>query len=183
MSEEGRGLRDELSRLANTNGTPGYVFAGSKTTTPAFSAGGAFQGDDILQRVDIGSGAPVEVGASGARAFTAAGGRDVFGDLQALADALATNDVAAVTASLDAIESSQKQLINERSRAGLLIGRLDTSSAIIEQLELDQNRRQSQVGAADPLEAYTRMNALGSALERSVAVSKKILDVTGIIRF
>lgn len=183
MSQEVLGLREELIRVANTKGTKGYIFAGSQTNSPAFDSSGAFRGDDVLQSVDIGSGAPVQVGASGARAFTAAGGRDVFADLQALSNALASNDVAGVSASLDTMESSQKQLINERSRAGLLVARLDTSTAVIEHLELDRGRRQEQVGAADPLGAYTRMNALGSSLERSVAVAKQILDVTGINRF
>jgi flagellar hook-associated protein 3 FlgL len=183
MAKEVRGLRDEMVRIANTRGTKGYIFAGSKSNAPAIDAAGLFQGDDVLQSVDIGSGAPVQVGASGARAFTAAGGRDVLADLDALAVALESDDRAGISASLDALDAGQKQLMNERSRAGLLVARLDTSTAVIEQLDLDSARRQEQVGAADPVDAYSRMNALGSALERSVAVSRQILDVTGVSRF
>jgi flagellar hook-associated protein 3 FlgL len=183
MAKEVRGVRDEMVRIANTRGTKGYIFAGSKTNAPAIDAAGTFQGDDVLQSVDIGSGAPVQVGVSGSRAFTAAGGREVLADLDALAVALESNDQAGISASLDVLDAGQKQLINERSRAGLLVARLDTSTAVIEQLDLDSARRQEQVGAADPVEAYSRMNALGSALERSVAVSRQILEVTGVSRF
>jgi flagellar hook-associated protein 3 FlgL len=183
MAKEVRGLRDEMVRIANTRGTKGYIFAGSKTNAPAIDAAGTFQGDDVLQSVDIGSGAPVQVGVSGARAFTAVGGRDVLADLDALAVALESNDQAATSVIIDVLDAGQKQLVNERSRAGLLVARLDTSTAVIEQLDVDSARRQEQVGAADPVEAYSRMNALGSALERSVAVSRQILDVTGVSRF
>jgi len=183
MALEVRGLKEELIRVANTKGTKGYIFAGSITSQKAFDATGNFLGDDVQQSVDIGSGSPIQAGASGARAFTAAGGRDVFADLDALALALDSNNAANVSATLDGLESSQKQLGNERSRLGLLLGRLDTSTAVLEQLELDGARRQEQVGAADPFEAYSRMNSLSGALERSVAVSKQIFDLTGIARF
>lgn len=183
MANEVRGLKDELVRLANTRGTKGSIFAGTKTAGPAFSPSGAFQGDDVLQSVDIGSSGPVQVGASGARAFTAAGGRDVFGDLDALTTALQTNDASAVAASLDSIEASQTQVTNERARVGLLVGRLDTSAAVLDQLELDTGRRQEAVGAADPIEAYSRLSSLSGAIERSVAVSRQILELTGVARF
>ena len=183
MANEVRGLKDELVRLANTRGTKGSIFAGTQTAGPAFSPSGTFQGDDVLQSVDIGSSGPVQVGASGARAFTAAGGRDVFADLDALTTALQTNDASAVAASLDSIEASQTQVTNERARVGLLVGRLDTSAAVLEQLELDTGRRQEAVGAADPIEAYSRLSSLSGAIERSVAVSRQILELTGVARF
>lgn len=183
LAEEVQSLKDELVRLANTKGTKGYIFAGSLSNQKAFDAAGNFAGDDVQQSVDIGSGAPVQIGASGARAFTSAGGRNVLADLDALATALASNDVGGIGASLDALEASEKQVNNERSRVGLLIGRLDTSAAVLEKLELDNGRRQQQVGAADPFESYSRMTALSGALERSVAVSRQIFDLTGIARF
>lgn len=183
MAKEVKGLKDELLRLANTRGTKGSLFAGTKTAAPAFSASGAFQGDDTLQSVDIGSSSPVQVGASGARAFTAAGGRDVFADLEALSTALETNNASSIASSLDAIEASQEQVTNERSRVGLLVGRLDTSAAVLEQLDLDLGRRQETVGAADPIEAYSRLSSLSGAIERSVAVSRQILELTGVARF
>lgn len=183
LAKEVKGLKDELLRLANTRGTKGSLFAGTKTAAPAFSASGAFQGDDTLQSVDIGSSSPVQVGASGARAFTAAGGRDVFADLEALSTALETNNASSIASSLDAIEASQEQVTNERSRVGLLVGRLDTSAAVLEQLDLDLGRRQETVGAADPIEAYSRLSSLSGAIERSVAVSRQILELTGVARF
>jgi flagellar hook-associated protein 3 FlgL len=183
MAQEVRGLKDELIRLGNTKGTKGYIFAGSQTNQKAFDGSGGFLGDDVLQSADIGSGAPIQVGASGARAFTAAGGRNVLTDLDALALALGSNDVSGVSASLDALEASEKQIGQERSRVGLLVARLDTSTAVLDQLELDGNRRQEQVGAADPLESYAKMAELSGAIERNVAVARQIFELTGIPRF
>lgn len=183
MALEVQGIKDELVRLGNTRGTKGYIFSGSQINTEAFSAAGAFQGDDASQSVDIGGKSPVQVGASGARAFTAAGGRDVFQMLETLNAALSSNDSAAVSATLDGLAGSHEQITAERSRVGLVVGRLETSHAVLEQLELDSARRQEDVGAADPVEAYSRVSSLGASLERSVAVSKQIFELTGINRF
>lgn len=183
MALEVRGLRDELIRLANTRGTKGYIFSGSQTNVAAFDANGAFQGDEVQQALDIGSSAPLQVGASGARAFTATGGRDVFADLATLSAALEANDPSGISATLDALANSQAQITSERARVGLQVGRMDTSNAILEHVELEQARRQEEIGAADPFQAYSLMTALSGSLERSVAVSRQLLDLTGLKRF
>jgi len=183
MADEVRGVKEELLRLANTRGSKGYLFGGSRTDQPAFDASGAFQGDQGEQRVDIGGSSPTVVNPSGARAFTAAGGRDVFGDLDALAAALDANDRTATAATLSGIEASQDQMTSERARSGILVARLETSDAVIEQLEFDYASRQNDIGAADPFEAITRMQALSGALERNVAVARQIMDLSLISRF
>lgn len=183
LGQQVRGLKSELIHLGNTKGTKGYVFAGSMTDQKPFDSGGGFVGDDVQQSVDIGSGGPILVGASGARAFTVSGGRNVLSDLEALSAALESNDTAGIAAGLDSLEASQQQLQGERSRAGLLVGRLDTSTAVLDQLEFDSARRQQQVGGADPIESYSRMTSLSGALERSVAVSRQIFELTGVARF
>src|SRR5690242_4990482 len=93
-----RHLKAALVGIANTQGATGSIFAGSKTDSTPFSATGAFSGDDDVHQVDLGTGPPMTVNVSGARAFTAAGGRDVFADLDALDAALSANDQTAISA-------------------------------------------------------------------------------------
>ena len=178
LATEAKNLKTGLLQLANTRGSKGYLFAGSRTDTPAFDPNGLFQGDDVEHTVDVGSSTPTSVNASGARAFTSAGGRDVFADLDALQNALASNDRAAIATSLDQVEASQKQITTERARNGLIVSKLDSTDSVLEQLGVDLGKREADVGAADPFDAYSRMTVLGQSLQRAVQVSRQMLDAT-----
>jgi len=178
LATEAQNLKSGLLQLANTRGSKGYIFAGSQTDQKAFDVNGLFQGDDVEQTVDVGSSTPTPVSASGAKAFTSAGGRDVFADLDALASALSNDDRAGIAASIDQVDASQKQIITERARNGLTVSKLDSTDSVLDQLGTDLGKRQADVGAADPFEAYSRMTVLGQSLQRAVQVSRQILDTT-----
>lgn len=183
LAEEVHGLKQELVGLANTRGTRGYLFSGSQTDTAAFSNGGVFQGDDVDHVVQIGNAPPQSVSVSGAEAFTAAGGRDVFADLDALEAALAANDQSAASATLTGLESSRQQIVKAEARAGTIIDRLDTSDQVLEQLQFEFDKRQGEIDGVDPVDAYTRLVQLGQALEQAVSVSRQLLDVGRFGRF
>ncbi|HTU62794.1 MAG TPA: flagellin, partial [Polyangiales bacterium] len=151
-------------------------FSGSLTDTAAFDSNGVFQGDNVSQSVDVGGSVPTQVSASGAMAFTAAGGRDVFADLEALATALGADNRAGAAAALDNLDQNQRQITNERSRVGLISNKLESSGSLLDQLDLDLNKRQTGVGAIDPFEAYSKVTSLGQSLERAVTVSRQLMD-------
>ena len=177
MATEVKNLRTQLLGLANTRGSKGYIFAGSQTDQAAFDQNAVFQGDDVAHTVDIGGSTPTNVGASGARAFTVAGGRDIFADLQGLADALAANDRSGAAAALDQLDAGQKQVTSERANVGLVVSKLESSDTILQQLTTDFQTRESVVGAADPFEAYSKMTVLAQTLQRAVEVSRQVLDL------
>jgi flagellar hook-associated protein 3 FlgL len=183
LAEQVNQLKEQLRNIANTRGTRGYIFAGTDNASPPFDASGAFGGNASEPVIQIGNGAPTAVGVSGALAFTVAGGRDVFTDLENLHAALAANDADAVGATLDGLEASHKQVVNERGRAGLTLERLETSDTALEQLELSLGKRENQVAAADPFEAYSSLNQLGQSLEQAVAVGRRIFDMNLTNRF
>jgi flagellar hook-associated protein 3 FlgL len=176
-------LRAQLVGLANTQGATGFLFAGSQTASTPFSATGAFSGDDHAHQVDLGSGPPMTVNVSGARAFTAAGGRDVFAELDALEAALNANDQAAVSNTLPGLESSREQLMTARSDAGLKLERLETTEEVLSQAKFALAKRDQDTGGADTYQAYSDLVTLGQSLEQAVAVAKRILDVGGLLRF
>jgi len=176
LANETRSIRTQLLGLANARGAKGYLFSGSLTSTAAFDSNGLFQGDDVAQSVDVGGSTPTEVSASGAMAFTAAGGRDLFADLDSLANALGADNRAGAAAALDNLDQNQRQITNERSRIGLIANKLESSGNLLSQLDLDLNKRQTGVGAADPFEAYSKMTSLGQSLERAITVSRQMLD-------
>jgi flagellar hook-associated protein 3 FlgL len=177
-----QGIKDQLVSLANTQGATGYLFAGSKTTTPPFAASGAFSGDATDHVVDLGGATPTSVGVSGADAFTAAGGRDVFADLDSLIAALSANSQGGVQAELVNLEASRKQLTNVRALAGIKMDRLQTTEDILGQAKLALAQREETTAGADPYQAYSDLVTLGQSLEQAVGVAKKVLDLGDLFR-
>jgi flagellar hook-associated protein 3 FlgL len=183
LSLEVKSLQDRLVMLANSRGSRGALFAGSKTQTPAFDSAGNFLGDSILQQVAIGPGTTVVSNISGQDAFSNPTGRDVFADLEALRSALAANDQSATTATLPGLQASLQQVLQVQGIAGLTINRLDASDAIEEHVETDFTKRQENLIGADPVTAYSDLTQLGQALQRSIAVGREVLQLGDMSRF
>jgi flagellar hook-associated protein 3 FlgL len=176
-------LKAELVGLANQRGATGFLFAGTLTDAAPFTVSGTFTGDDGDHLVDLGNGPPMAVNVSGARAFTVAGGRDVFADLDALEAALNANDPDAVSGLLSSLESSRQQLGSARSDAGLKLERLETTESVLSQAKFALAKRDEDTAGADAVQAYSDLVTLGQSLEQAVTVAKRILDVGGLLRF
>jgi flagellin-like hook-associated protein FlgL len=159
------------------------LFAGSATESQPFGATGVFNGNDDAHVVDIGNSTPSAVNASGAKAFTAAGGRDVFSDLDALYNALNSNDETGILASLDGLDSARSQITNAQAMVGMTLNKLDASDSVQSALELQNDKSMAEVGAADPAKAYSTLMQLNNALQQSVSVSKSILDLAAFKQF
>jgi flagellar hook-associated protein 3 FlgL len=176
-------IRDQMLGVANTKGSSGYIFGGSQTQNQPFTTAGAFTGDDEDHVVDIGNSTPTAVNASGAKAFTVAGGRDVLADLDSLYTALNTNDTVGVSATLDNLDASRAQITSAQAASGTILNRLDASDAILSNAQLQNTQSTQEVGAADPAAAYTNLTQLNNALQQSVSVSKSILDMAAFKQF
>lgn len=172
-----QGIRDALLGLANTKGTRGYIFAGSKTDAAAFDSSFAFQGDAYEQNIRSGARSEVTINASGARAFTSAGGRDIFQDLADLQNALETNDQSGIASSLDTLEVGRAQVTRERSRTGVNLDRIAQSEDILASLKFLNEKQKADVGGADPTETLTRLVTLEQAVQRSLSVTERILSL------
>ncbi len=183
MAKQITDIKTQLIAVANTKGANGYVFGGSQDQTPPFDDTGAFSGDDLDHMVDIGNSTPTAVNASGAQAFTAAGGRDVFADLDTLATALTNNDQAGVSGTLTNLDTSRAQITNAQAQAGAVINRLDASTAVLSAAQLSTQKSASEVGAADPATAYSNLTQLNNALQQSISVAKSVLDIGAFKQF
>jgi flagellar hook-associated protein 3 FlgL len=173
-----KNIKDQLIGVANTKGATGYVFGGLQTQSKPFDDSGVFSGDDQSHMVDIGNSTPTAVNASGAQAFTVAGGRDVFADLDTLYTALSTNDVAGVSGTLDNLDSSRSQITQAQAATGVVINRLDASDSVLSAANLSTQKSTQEVGAADPSQAYSNLTQLNNSLQQSVSVAKSVLDIS-----
>lgn len=170
-------IRNTLITLGNTRGSHGFLFGGTRTDAPPFTAAGVFAGNDGVIPVEIADGATVAANPSGARAFTAAGGRDLLADLADLAKALATNDVAAIQAQINPMEEGHRQLVGARSDAGLTIERLSSAQDVGTSALLTLRTARSRDADVDPVAAYTELSAAQTAYEQNLAVTKQILSL------
>lgn len=175
------GLREQLLELANTRGSKGFVFAGSATQTAPFDASATFVGNDTVMRVPITDGVAPRMNASGAKAFTAAGGRDVFADLAALSAALKADDIVGIRAGMDTIQGGYDQVVAVQVDAGLSIERLRSSADVMETagLAISQSRSRD-IGADDIAGLATGLVAASNAYGQSLDVTRRLLSLPSL---
>jgi flagellar hook-associated protein 3 FlgL len=175
------GMREQLLQLANTRGSQGFVFAGSATKVPPFDASATFVGNDDTMRVPISDGIAPRMNISGAKAFTVAGGRDLFADLAALSTALKTDDLAGIRTGMDTIQAGYDQVVAAQVDAGLSIERLQSSADVMEtsSLTIDMSRSRD-LGADDYAGLATELAAAGNAYEQSLTVTRRLLSLPSL---
>jgi flagellar hook-associated protein 3 FlgL len=178
-AKEVTALRQSLIGLANTRTASGYVFAGTSTNTQPFAQNGTFNGNDETIGVEVAEGAQMRANASGARAFTAAGGRDVFADLEDLAMALATNDAGSIQAAIGEITQGHAQIVGVRSEAGLTMDRLRSSAAAMALGREVLIEARASTREVDATEAYVELTSAQAAYERSLEMTRRILGIMG----
>ncbi|MCH2108742.1 MAG: hypothetical protein MK135_05400 [Polyangiaceae bacterium] len=177
------GIRDALLGVANTQGVSGYIFAGSQSQQEAFDSSYQFQGDAFEPKIKSGPSTEVVIRASGARAFTSVGGRDLFQDLNDLETALLANDGVAITASLGALEAGREQLVQERARTGMNMNRVEQAQNLLGSQQMSQESLQATLAGADPAESISRLVEMQNAMQRALAVSRQLLDLDSLSRF
>jgi flagellar hook-associated protein 3 FlgL len=174
-AKEVQSLRDGVIAAANTRGSLGYLFGGTKTAAPPFTTAGAFVGDDGALKVEVAEATEIVANTSGAKAFTALGGTDVFAVLANLATALSANDIPNVRAAIDAVDAAHRQVVGARVDSGLTLERL-RSAATITRTAVDRLKvARADFVEADALESFGELQRTREAFEVSLTVTKQIL--------
>jgi flagellar hook-associated protein 3 FlgL len=180
LAVETRQLREGLIALANQKGTQGYLFAGSKTSTEPFDpTSAAFAGDDLDRSAEIGPSLVSTVSVSGAKAFTLAGGSDVFAALDSLATALSSNNVTGVQAAVSSLDAGRRQVLAARVDAGLKVARFDVSDVAHEHTQVALSTQMQSLVSADPATSYSRFIQAGQGVDQAIAVAKRMMDTIG----
>ncbi|MGC4092275.1 MAG: hypothetical protein QM756_31210 [Polyangiaceae bacterium] len=117
--------------------------------------------------------------ASGAKAFTAAGGRDLFADFEiARTSARRRQSAPGTAAALDQLDAGA-----DAGHQRALARRADRLQAASERRRVRAARCRfgspstSTVGAVDPFEAYSKVTSLSQSLQQAVQVSRQVLDL------
>ncbi len=176
-------IRRAVLGQANTRGANGYLFGGTRNDQPPFDAAGVFTGNDTPAALEIADGVTTRANASGARAFTAAGGRDVLADLQTLSTALTTNNVAAIRTSIDALTAGHQQVTNVGIEAGLASERLRSAADVTEGALIRTRDARAREVEADLPSALSSLTVARGAYERGVSVTRELLQTTAVGKF
>jgi flagellar hook-associated protein 3 FlgL len=169
-------LRQSLVGLANTQIGDVFVFGGTATQTPPFSTTGVFLANDNPIELEVADGMRVRANSSGAQAFTIAGGRDVFADLDALATSLAANDVVGVQTAIGNIDDGHAQVTKTRADAGVTIDRMRTASTVTSSAEVALRELRAGEEEADAIQAFADLAKAQAAYERALEVTKRMLS-------
>ena len=173
-------LRQALVALANTKGTRGYLFSGTKTDSPAIDEGtGAFLGNDGATNVEVADGVLAASNANGAMAFTAQGGNDVVAALDALSKALSVDDTAGIQGSIDAMSASHAQVVSVRADVGMSIDRIRSAGDVTANALTIVEASRASVAQIDPTVAYSELAKTSAIYERDLAITKQILALAG----
>ena len=175
LATEVAALKDQLVAFANQKGSMGYLFGGTKTEAAPFP-GGAFVGDDLDRTAEVGHGVVMTVSSSGAKAFTVAGGRDIFTDIDDLYDAISSGDKTGILASVNLMGAGSRQILAARADAGIKMARLDTADATLEQTSVTLATQRHGLVEAEPAQAYSALAQTQHQLEAAMSVSKSLLD-------
>jgi flagellar hook-associated protein 3 FlgL len=183
LAEEVKQLKAHLVAVGNTTGSQGYVFSGTQTAIPAFTNTGVFQGNGLDHVVVVGRGQNAVVNAGGERAFTIAGGRDVFADLDALQTALSLNDQNGVLATVNATDASRRQILAVRLETGGRLSRLETADGVHAQLQIALANQRHDIADVDPAAAFTELAALQANLAQSLETTRNVITTLSLSRF
>jgi flagellar hook-associated protein 3 FlgL len=170
-------ILQQMVGLANTKGSSGYLFGGTKNNTPPFDSSGNFSGNDTVTQVEVADGVLAVSNANGATAFTAEGGTNVFSALQGLATALTGNDLTGIQSSVQTLSSAQTQLISARVDAGESAARLtsagDAMTSALTQMQISLG----DVQDADSATTFSNLTASQNAYQQALQVNKQVLSM------
>jgi len=172
IATEVRALRDEVIALANTKAEGRYIFSGSRVDLPAFSLTGdtaTYQGDDLVNRVEVEQGASVRMNVVGSEAFDT-----IFANIEALLNAIDGGDIGAIQSALDNFKAGQDGLEVVRAGVGSDLRRTQDAPLNLDLRESSLQARKSKLQDVDTTEALTRMTMTETALRAALSSGSTI---------
>lgn len=173
------GIRQQLLTIANTKGPNGYIFGGTATGSPPFDVTtGAFTGNDNVISVEVADGVTAAANPSGAKAFTATGGRDIFADLSAFSTALSANDLTGINSAMSQLDADRSQVVGAQVNVGVMTDRLTSASSVISNALLQVKQGRAADSDIDAPTVLSNLTATQTAYEQALAVTKQILSMS-----
>jgi flagellar hook-associated protein 3 FlgL len=159
-------LTEEAKSTLNSAYDGRYIFSGTKTDTPPYSAatGDVYQGDASPVVRQIGPGVSVQVNVTGDDVLSG-----LLPALRTLSSHLASNDTAALgTTDLKAIDAGFDNLTAKRGAVGAITNRVDAAGARLDDTADITTAFLSKTQDADLPQALTDLSAQQTALQAAL---------------
>lgn len=158
-----------------------FLLSGTAQDRAPFATDGSYLGDDGSHSLEIAPGVFEEVTVradQGIKGTGVTGGVDIPAVLTSLRDALATNDTAAIRASIDGLRSSVTQLSGLRSDVGAKGNLLFTAESTAQSVKLSSEQSSADAGDIDIAETATELSLAQRAFEAATQATSKTFGLT-----
>jgi flagellar hook-associated protein 3 FlgL len=161
IAQELQGIQSQLISLANTSYEGNYLFGGTETTAPPYTAsnsdpsGVTYNGNSGVNKVSVGNGYQIEVNVPGSQLFSATG-NDVFLALNNLISAMQSDgDIGTAT---NALSSASDYLTAQRVSYGNAMDQVQSQTTYLNTAKQQIAAQQSALGSADMATAATNLS-------------------------
>jgi flagellar hook-associated protein 3 FlgL len=172
LATEVRSLRDELLSLANTEARGRYIFSGSSVLSVPFTIAGdtaTYQGDAVVNSVNIGSGLAVQENVPGSAVFSS-----IFESIRSLLTALDSGAKDAIGAALEQFSGQLATISQVRARVGSDLGRIQDQKTTLDTESTNIRMRKSQVEDSNLAETVTELTRIQTALKSALAAESMV---------
>ncbi|HUB03243.1 MAG TPA: flagellar hook-associated protein FlgL [Terriglobales bacterium] len=183
IAQELQGIQSQLISLANTSYEGNYIFGGTETATPPYTAnpsdpsgsGVTYNGNTDVNEVSVGSGYQVAVNVPGSQLFSESG-NDVFLALNNLISAIQSNgDIADAT---NALSSAANYLTAQRVFYGNAMSQVQSQTTYLDTAKQQIAQQQNTLGAADMATAATGLSAAQTDEQAAIEAMSKVSQNT-----
>ncbi|MEO0559226.1 MAG: hypothetical protein AAF170_13700 [Bacteroidota bacterium] len=167
LAKQVESLRAEAIDRLNATSNGEYLFAGNETKTAPIDASGAIAAGDFSgqRQREIAPGVTVTLNTTEALQVDGVSTPD---RLQALADALRTEDQSAITAALEGIDAGVDHYIRLGGLNGNTVRTLQNASAMIEQQDVILGERRASIEEIDLAETLSAIQLRQTGLEAAL---------------
>ncbi len=156
-----------------------FLFGGSRDATPPFDAAGNYTGDTLVRQVEVAPGLLHDASIRADQAFKGVGGGvDVLTELQNLATALTTNNVAGIRTGVQQMATGIEQVSAFRSRAGAMMNIFDAAADTARVNKDAAIDGRSKFEDIDVFEATTNYAATQRGLEAAMSATAQSFKLT-----
>jgi flagellar hook-associated protein 3 FlgL len=181
ISEELKGVQDQLLSLANLSFQGEYVFAGTNTRTQPFvldgsqTSGVRYDGNTDVNSVRIGDGLSAAVNLPGSQVFMAPGG-NVFQTMQDLIQAMTTGS--GIDTAVSQVRAAFDNVTAQRVFFGNAMNQLDSQNTNLNSVKLQLSSQENGLGGADLAEATSALVNAETARNATLAATGKMSQNT-----
>ena len=186
-TEEIKNIFDQILQLSNTEISGSHIFSGHTTDVATYSKdanyNASYDGDPNNGAINlvIGENIELKINSDGEEVFQ--GSVNIFNVLRDLNNGLMANDTSAIASQLPMLDDSLKQILNERSRVGAKLNRIETTELYWDDFRLGINEILSDTEDVDITQAMTNLAIQETAYKAAMIASSSILQSGGLIEF